>query len=104
MRREVSSLVASRTEGWAVVFCDETARLGLVDHGVDSSAEGAALAAVSPVGSGCVAVNERLSSRISSDVLFLLVIACDTCELFNPMPEVQDIFSRGALRIVFSHA
>jgi hypothetical protein len=101
LRREVSSLDASRTEGWTIVFCDETVCLGFVDHGVVS---GAALAAVSPVGSGCVAVSGRLSSRISSDVLFLLVMAYHIRELFNPMPEVQDIFSRGAVRIVFGHA
>ena len=92
---------ASRTEGWATVFCDETVCLDFVDHGVGS---GAALAAVSSVSSGCVAVSGRLSSRISSDVLFFLVMAYDIRELFNPMPKIQDIFSRGALRIVFGHA
>jgi hypothetical protein len=104
LRREVSSLAASRTNGWAVVFCKGTARLDFVDHGVGLDAEGTALAAVSPVGSGFAAVCERLSSRISSDVLFLLVITRDTCELFDPIPETQDILSRGALQIIFGHA
>jgi hypothetical protein len=69
LRREVSSLVVSRTEGWAGVFCDETARLVFVDHGVGSGADGAALAAVSPVGSSCVAVRgpKHLQPRCSAD-------------------------------------